>query len=158
MDQQDHRLRVTLADLQAVAGSRTRSRVAVELVDAINKYAPIYGINTRERLSLFFVHGSVETGGFRRLFSRRHCADFCASDVRRLFRYVRSANRLILLEKRGCAGSPVRTGLRSDFPVLPGKYREIRPFGRVSADLGRCKLLSSQTRFGEFPLDPNREF
>ncbi|WP_306049165.1 peptidoglycan-binding protein [Oceaniradius stylonematis] len=60
-------LRVTLADLQAVAGTRTRSRVAIELVDAINKYASAYDITKREHMALFLAHASIETGGFRRL-------------------------------------------------------------------------------------------
>lgn len=39
----------------------------VEFVDLINKYAPLFDINTKERMSLFIAHALHESGGFNKL-------------------------------------------------------------------------------------------
>lgn len=58
---------VTLADLHAISGVRTKSAVAKQIVDAFNKHAAAYGVTTRQRIALCLAHISVETGAFRRL-------------------------------------------------------------------------------------------
>lgn len=57
--------KITMADLQAISGSRTRSKIASKGVEAFNKFADQYQINTVKRIALFLAHVNVETGGFR---------------------------------------------------------------------------------------------
>ncbi len=58
---------ITVADLQAIAGSRTRSRTIQQICTAFNAYAWEYGLECKEDIALCLAHISVETGGFRRL-------------------------------------------------------------------------------------------
>lgn len=58
---------VTMADMQAIAGSRSRSQNVKKIMDAFNDLAHEFEVNTPKRIALFLAHASVETGGFRRL-------------------------------------------------------------------------------------------
>lgn len=58
---------LTLADLQAISGSRTRSPVALAIVKAFNTHAAKFGITHQEDIADFLAHVCVETGGFRNM-------------------------------------------------------------------------------------------
>lgn len=58
---------ITVADLQAIAGSRSRSSMLGNIAEAFNRYAPEYGVTGQEEIALCLAHICVETGGFRQL-------------------------------------------------------------------------------------------
>lgn len=57
---------VTLADLNKIGGT-SRAALRKELVAAINKHCPKYGIDTQKRMSMFLAMAAPETGGFKKL-------------------------------------------------------------------------------------------
>lgn len=58
---------ITIADLQAISGSRSRSSMLGKIAKAFNKYAAEYGVKHQKDIADALAHFSVETGGFRRL-------------------------------------------------------------------------------------------
>ena len=56
---------ITIADLQAISGSRTRSKTTQNIADAFNRYAAMYGVTSQASIALYLAHICVETGGFR---------------------------------------------------------------------------------------------
>lgn len=58
---------IKVSDLQAIAGSRSRSPMLAKIAKAFNKYAAQYGVTHQEDIADALAHFSVETGGFRRL-------------------------------------------------------------------------------------------
>lgn len=56
---------IKVSDLQAIAGSRSRSPMLAKIAKAFNKYAAQYGVTHQEDIADFLAHVSVETGGFR---------------------------------------------------------------------------------------------
>ena len=58
---------ITVADLQAISGSPSRSSMLGKIAEAFNEYAPLYGVTHQNDIADALAHFSVETGGFRRL-------------------------------------------------------------------------------------------
>ena len=58
---------VTVADLQAIAGVRSRGETIGKIADAFNKYAAAYGVTSQKAIAQCLANFCVETGGFRHL-------------------------------------------------------------------------------------------
>jgi len=58
---------ITVGDLQAISGTRTRSHVTKQIAIAFNKHADEFGVTSQKSISQALANFSVETGGFRHL-------------------------------------------------------------------------------------------